>query len=248
MIDLDATPHLLPREGAASPLFVYLHGVGASALAMTPVADRFAQAYPQAAHLIPEGFDPSDTVPEGRQWFSIVGITEDNRPARVRAALPRLVDFVRDAQAHFCVSPVATALIGFSQGGILALEAAQAHPGLVGRVVAISARYATTPDAPPDAVIHLVHGKEDPVVPARHSVDAATRLVALGGDVTADIVPGIGHAPHPELVERAIGHLQTFLPRRVWAEAMAEAPLIATRADSRDLDRPIPPPAANDPA
>jgi phospholipase/carboxylesterase len=72
-------------------------------------------------------------------------------------------------------------------------------------------------------------------------------LVALGGDVTADIVPGIGHEPHPELIDRALGHLQTFLPRRVWAEAMAEAPLVATRADSRDLDRPATPPAANDP-
>jgi hypothetical protein len=32
----------------------------------------------------------------------------------------------------------------------------------------------------------------------------------------------------------------------VWAEAIAEAPLMATRADSRDLAKPIPPPAAND--
>lgn len=247
-MDLDATLHMLPREGAASPLFIYLHGVGASALAMTQVADRFAQAYPQAAHLIPDGFDPSDVAPEGRQWFSIAGITEGNRPARVAAALPRLVDFVREAQAQLQVTPVATALIGFSQGGIIALEAAQAHRGLVGRVVAIASRYAVTPDAPPDAVIHLVHGKEDAVVPARHSVEAATRLIALGADVTADIVPGVGHSPHALLVDRALGHLKTFLPRRIWAEAMAEAPLMATRADSRDLDRCIPPPAANDPA
>jgi phospholipase/carboxylesterase len=247
-MDVDATLHMLPREGAASPLFIYLHGVGASALAMTQVADRFAQIYPQAAHLIPEGFEPSDIAADGRQWFSVREITEANRPARVAAVLPRLVDFVRDAQAHFGVTPVATALVGFSQGGILALEAAQAHARLVGRVVAIGARYAVTPEAAPDAVIHLVHGKEDAVVPARHSLDAATRLVALGADVTADIVPGIGHAPHPELVERALGHLKTFLPRRVWAEAMAEAPLIATRADSRDLAKPVPPPAANDPA
>ena len=111
---------------------------------------------------------------------------------------------------------------------------------LVGRVVAIAGRYARLPDAPPDAVIHLVHGKEDAVVPARHSVEAATRLVALGGDVTADIVPGITHTPHPELVDRALGHLQTFLPRRVWAEAIAEAPLMVyarRQPGSRQADR-----------
>ena len=245
-MNLDATLHLLPREGSASPLYIYLHGRGGTGLAMAQVADRFAQVYPQAAHLIPEGFEPSDTAPEGRQWFSAREIDEDNRVLRVTAALPALVAFIRDAQGHFGVTPVATALVGFSQGAILALEAARAHPALVGRVVAIAGRYAKLPDVPPEAVIHLLHGKEDAVVPARHSVEAATRLVALGGDVTADIVPGISHAPHPELVDRALGHLQTFLPRRVWAEAFAEAPLMATRADSRDLAKPIAPPPAND--
>ncbi len=245
-MNLDATLHLLPREGNACPLYIYLHGRNATGLAMAQVADRFAQFYPQAAHLIPEGFEPSDTTPDSREWFSTRDIREDNRFERVTAALPALVAFIRDAQSHFGVTPLATALVGFSQGAILALEAAQAHSGLVGRVVAIAGRYASLPNTPPDAVIHLVHGKEDTVVPARHSVEAATRLVALGGDVTADIVPGITHSPHPELIDRALGHLQTFLPRRVWAEAIAEAPLMATRADSRNLAKPIAPPAAND--
>jgi phospholipase/carboxylesterase len=247
-MNLDDTLHLLPRDGAVSPVYIYLHEAGASALAMTPVADRFAQVYPHAAHLLPDGFETSDFVPEGRQWFGVRGLDEASRVARVAAALPSLVAFIRDAQAHFGVTPVATALVGFSQGGILALEAAQAHQGLVGRVVAIASRYASLPARAPDAVIHLVNGKDDAVVPPRHAVDAATRLVALGGDVTADIVPGVGHEPHPELIERALEHLQTFLPRRVWAQALAEAPLMATRADSRALDRPLPPRAANDPA
>ena len=66
-MNLDATLHLLSRDGSASPLYIYLHGRGGTGLSMTPVADRFAQAYPGAAHLIPEGFDPCDTAPEGRQ-------------------------------------------------------------------------------------------------------------------------------------------------------------------------------------
>lgn len=246
-MNLDATLHLLPREGNASPLYIYLHGRGSSGLAMAQVADRFALAYPQAAHLIPDRFERNDIAPDGREWLSARGVSDANRPDRVLAAVPALVAFIRDAQAHFGVTPLATALVGFSQGAVLALEAAQAHRALVGRVVAIAGRYARLPETAPDAVIHLVHGKEDGVVPARHSVEAATRLVSLGGDVTADIVPGIAHTPHPELVARALGHLQTFLPRRVWEEAIAVAPLIATRADSRDLGKPIAPPAANDP-
>jgi phospholipase/carboxylesterase len=246
-MDLDAVLHLLPRAGTPTPLYIHLHGVGATALAMTPVADRFAQAWPQAAQLMPDGFAATDLATQGRQWFSVLDVTEENRPERVRAVLPQLADFVADAQRTLGVAAPATALVGFSQGAIVALEFVQAYPGRVGRVVAIAGRYATLPETAPAAVVHLVHGKDDRVVPARHSIEAAQRIIALGGDVTADIVPGVGHEPHPALVDAAIGHLQTFLPRRVWAEAMAAAPLMATRADSRDLARPCPPPAANDP-
>jgi len=246
-MNLDATLHLLPRKGAATPLYIYLHGASSTPLAMTPVVERFVGAYPQAAHLIPEGFEIGEAEPQTRQWFSTIGINEVNRPGRIERALSPLSAFVREAQAHFGVTPEATALVGFSQGGILALGAAHACPGLVGRVVIIAGRYAALPESAPGAVVHLVHGKEDTVVPARHSVEAATRLVALGGDVTADIVPGIGHEPHAELVDRALGHLKSFLPRRIWEAALAEAPLMATRADSRELSRPIPAPPANDP-
>jgi len=238
-MDLDTTLHLAPRGGPPTLLFVYLHGVGASALDLVPAAERLARAFPQAMHLLPDGFEPFDAGPEGRQWFSIRDISEANRPARAGLAVDRLTAWLAQAQRHFGIARASTLLIGFSQGAIVALEAAQRTPAVAGRVIAIAGRYATLPDQAPEAtVVHLVHGKDDAVVPARHAVDAATRLVALGGDVTADVVPGIGHELHPELVDLAVGHLQTFVPRRIWDEAMAAAPVVATRASSRDLGPP----------
>ncbi len=241
MIDVADLLHLPAREAPPQLLFIHLHAVGAQPLAMVPVAERFAAAFPRAVHLLPDGFEAYDLGGEGRQWFSVRGLDDDNRPQRVAAVLPKLAQLVIAAQHHFGVGSPSTALIGYSQGGIVALEAAQLEPPLAGRVVAIAARYATLPErAPAATVLHLAHGKDDSVVPARFAVEAATRLVALGGDVTADIVPGIGHAPHPELVDRAIGHMQTYLPRRVWAEALAAAPVHSTRVSSKQLASPIP--------
>jgi phospholipase/carboxylesterase len=234
-IDLERTLHLLPREGAPSLLFIHLHGVGASALAMTPVAERLARAYPQAAQLIPDAFDAFDQAPEGRQWFSVHGVDEANRPGRVAAVMPRLVALVQEAQRQFGLAPATTALVGFSQGAILALEAAKLEPPLCGRVIAFGGRFATLPSIAPTPVVHILHGKEDAVVAFRHAVEAATIMVGQGGDVTADIVPGIGHEPHPDLLERAVEHLQSYLPRRVWAEALAEAPIWPGKAGSRDI-------------
>lgn len=245
---LDAIPHLLPRSGAPSPLYIYLHGTGGAALAMTPVADQFAQAYPQAAHLLPEGLVPPATAAGARERLDRDGVDDPGWAPLLGETLPALGELVEAAQRELGVTRLATALVGFAEGAIVALEAAQAYPGLVGRVVAIAGRYATLPATAPHSVIHLVHGKDDRVIAARHTIDAATRLLALKADVTADVVPGIGHLPHPALVERALGHLQSFLPRSVWEEALASAPIISTRADSRDLGRPVSPPAANDPA
>jgi phospholipase/carboxylesterase len=233
--------HLEPREPPAQLLFIHLHAAGEQPLAMTPVAERFAGAFPHAVHLLPEGFDAYDLGGEGRQWFPVRGLDNGNCAARVAAMLPKLAALVTAAQHRYGISSASTALIGYAQGGIVALEAAQLEPPLVGRAVAIAARYATLPDRAPEAtVLHLVHGKDDASVPARYAVEAATRLIALGGDVTADIVPGVGHEPHPELVDRAIGHMQTYLPRRLWAQALAAAPVRSTRVSSKELGCTLP--------
>ncbi len=40
------------------------------------------------------GAEPSGN-PAGRQWFSVQGITEDNRQARVDAIMPTFIETVR---------------------------------------------------------------------------------------------------------------------------------------------------------
>ncbi len=228
----------LPEQGAPDLLFLLFHGVGASADSMAVLARRLAQEYPQAAVLCVDAPDEFDAAPGGggRQWFSIQGIDDDNRPARVAAALPRFVATVRALQMRFAMEWPRTALFGFSQGAIMALEAAQAEPGLAGRVIAFSGRYATLPDhAPRDTCVHLLHGLDDTVVPHAPAVAAARQLVALGADVTADVLPQVGHELDPRLIERAIDQLRTFLPQRAWREAFEAAPVQSTAASSKNL-------------
>ena len=83
--------------------------------------------------------------------------------------------------------------------------------------------------------MHLFHGMEDSVIPYRASVESAQCLVALGGDVTADVLPGLGHVLHADLIDKAIGQLRSFLPKKVWRQAMSEAPVIPRAASSDEL-------------
>jgi phospholipase/carboxylesterase len=229
----------LPQTGAPDLLFLLLHGVGASAAHMAPLAQALAAEYPQAAVLCIDGPEPFDGVPGGGagfQWFSVRGVTEANRPERVAAALPRFIAQVRALQTRFEIDWPRTALAGFSQGAIVALEAVQAEPQLAGRVLAFAGRHASAPmHAPAGTTVHLLHGLDDRVMPHGSVVDSAERLLALGGDVTADVLPGIGHELHPRLVNQAIEQLRTFLPKRVWRDALAEAPVLPRVASSEEL-------------
>jgi phospholipase/carboxylesterase len=56
---------------------IFLHGVRSSGAAMRPLAE--ALDVTATAH-ISDGSEPFDMGP-GRQWFSVMGTTEDNRLA-----------------------------------------------------------------------------------------------------------------------------------------------------------------------
>jgi phospholipase/carboxylesterase len=163
-------------------------------------------------------------------------VTEANRPERVAAALPRFIATVRALQQQFAMTWERTALAGFSQGAIMALEAVQAEAALAGRVLAFSGRHAVQPaHAPHDTTLHFFHGMVDTVIPPGPAIDSAERLVALGGDVTADVLPHIGHELHPQLMDKAIEQLRTFLPKKVWRDVMSEAPVVPRVASSEEL-------------
>ncbi|MFM2057951.1 MAG: hypothetical protein RLY71_2336 [Pseudomonadota bacterium] len=212
--------------GRAQQLLVLLHGVGADAANLVQLADVLRTQFAQAAVLVPDGFEPFDMAAGGRQWFSVRGVTEANRPERVEAALPRLIDWIHAAQARLQVSAAATALIGFSQGSIMALEAVAREDGLAGRVLAFSGRYASLPaQAPQQTTIHLLHGAADAVMPVGLARAAFEHLAELpGGDVTLDIAEEVGHELHPALVEQALHRLTHHIPLRTWHAALGSAP------------------------
>ena len=233
---LPDTQQWLPLHGRAEQLMLLFHGSGARAADMGPLARQLRLAFPQAAMLAPEGFEPADAGGPGRQWFSLRDITDDNRPARVAAVLPRLAAWVRAAQQATGLGPMHTALLGFSQGAILALELAQADAGLAGRVLAFAGRYARLPTAAPaGTTLHLFHGADDAVVPAAQARLAIERLAALQGDATLDIAPGVAHALPPALVATAIGRLQTHIPHRTWQAALGQVPRLAARQAGDDV-------------
>ncbi len=211
---------ILQRPPQPAQLILLFHGVGANAQAMAPLGRAYARAFPQALVVALDAPTPSELAPGGWQWFSVAGVTEENRPQRVAAALPAFEYAVRHWQQQAGVDAAGTALVGYSQGAIMALESALRPAPVAARVVAIAGRFARLPEQPlhEGSSIHLLHGKADAVMPYRHAIEGALRLKSLGADFTADVLPFVGHELAPALIELAVDKLQHHIPARLWLQ------------------------------
>ena len=184
----------------AQQLLLLFHGVGDNPVAMGEIGSWFAPLFPDALVVSIGGVEPSGPA-SGRQWFSVQGVTEENRQARIDAIMPVFIETVRYWQKQSGVGANATALIGFSQGAIMALESIKA------------ASTATT--------IHLIHGGEDRVIELSHAVAAQDALLSAGGDVTLDIVDDLGHAIDDRSMQFALDHLRYTVPKHYFDEALS---------------------------
>jgi phospholipase/carboxylesterase len=213
----------LPAQGRPEQLILLLHGWCSDAMDMAPLAQRLRLEFPQAAVLAPEAPDVDDKG-RRRQWYSIQGLDAETWPARVQSVKPALQAWVRAQQQRLGVAPAATALGGFSQGAVLALDMALHDDGIAGRVLAFGGLLAATPTiAPQQTTLHLFHGSDDKIFPAPALRQCFEQLAALKADATLDVAEGIGHELHPALIDCAIHRLRSHIPLRTWQAALGAA-------------------------
>lgn len=179
--------------GEAQELFLLFHGVRSTPRSMLDVGRAVAGRMPQAFVVCVAGPERSE-VNDGLQWFSVIGVTDTNRSARVGEAMRLFLAAIKRWQLQAQVPVEKTTLIGFSQGAIMSLESLRMPDVPVGRVIALSGRFAELPTRLSKQVaIHLIHGDSDPVIACDHSVQSARRLHELGAKVRLDVLARLGH-------------------------------------------------------
>lgn len=199
--------------GSAEWLMVLLHGVGADGRDLIGLAPLVGAMVPGARILAPDGPEPCDMAPMGRQWFSL----QDRSSMALYACLERVrpdVDAFLDAElARLGLPPERLILGGFSQGAMTAL-----HVGLRRRrgpacILAFSGALVGRNRLADEIACHppvlIVHGEDDEVVPAISAREAERTLLTEGVDVQAHVLPGLGHG----IDERALALARVFLQR-----------------------------------
>ncbi len=195
-----------PRSGQpARQLVVLCHGVGADGHDLIDLAPAWAPALPDAVFVAPNGPEPYDNqVPgglsegPGRQWFSLTDRTPATLAAGAARAAPLLDAYVAAELARLGLAPDAVALMGFSQGAMMALHAGLRRRPPPRGILAYAGALLDAPDLAAACTGHpptlLAHGEEDNVVPFARAQAAEASLHRLGIPVQTLWCPGLGHA------------------------------------------------------
>jgi phospholipase/carboxylesterase len=189
-------PRWGPKQGAARQLVVLCHGVGADGHDLIDLAPLWATALPHATFAAPDGPQPCDGSPMGRQWFPLWDRAPAQLAAGADAAAPLLDAFIDAELARLGLAPDAYALMGFSQGAMTALHAGLRR-GVPPRAILAFSGALLAPDRLAEAThrppVLLVHGEADEVVPPQRSRDAAAALRAAGFPVESVYSSRLGH-------------------------------------------------------
>jgi phospholipase/carboxylesterase len=225
MAELDG-PRLEPRSGAARQLVVFLHGYGADGNDLIDVGRAWQGLMPQAAFVSPHAPEPCGQAPAGRQWFPLTFRDPNERWTGVNKAAPVLERFLDAELKRRSLPPSALALVGFSQGTMMALHVGLRRAVAPLAIVGYSGLLAVPPDAnaekfaaevtsrPP---VLLVHGDQDDLIPAQALFHAASGLASLGVPIEWHLSAGIGHG----IDQEGLRHGGEFLARRLAGTALA---------------------------
>ena len=189
-------PRLPPTRGQATHLVVLLHGYGADGNDLIGLAPHWQRMLPTVAFVAPNAPEPCAGAPMGYQWFPISRIDPKEMQRGVESAALGLNAFLDGELKRLDLGNDRLALVGFSQGTMMALHVGLSRPAKPACIVGYSGMLAGTPpkleqDAPP---ILLVHGDADQMIPPGAIFDAAARLGRAGAAVQWHISHGVGHS------------------------------------------------------
>jgi phospholipase/carboxylesterase len=214
-------PRLEPRAGPARALVVFLHGYGADGNDLIELGRAWQGLLPQAAFVSPHAPERCLQSP-GRQWFSLTFRDPDERWRGCNKAAPALEAFLDSELERRNLRASALALVGFSQGTMMALHvglrrstAPFAIVGYSGVLVApfgakLEKLAGEIKSRPP---VLLVHGDRDDLIPVDALFQSAGGLASLEIPVEWHMSLGVGHG----IDQEGLRHGGEFLARRLTA-------------------------------
>ena len=191
-------PRVAPANGGpVRQLVILLHGLGADGNDLIGLAPHLAGHLPGAAFVAPNAPEPCDIAPGRYQWFGLRMLSAEEIDRGVRHAARILDAFIDSELDRAGLDEDNLALVGFSQGTMMALHVglrrAHACAGIVGFSGRLADAKALKGEICAKPPVLLVHGESDELIPTAALFDAVSELGTAGLEVEWHVSAGLGH-------------------------------------------------------
>jgi phospholipase/carboxylesterase len=214
-------PRLAPRSRAAArQLVIFLHGYGADGNDLIELGRAWQDLLPEAAFVSPHAPEPCGAAPPGRQWFSLTFRDKNERWIGVNKSAPVLERFIAEELRRNNLPGSALALVGFSQGTMMALHVGLRRAERPAAIVGYSGLFVLPDGAGPAAVsgdikvrppVLLVHGDRDDLIPPQALFSSAQYLATLEIPTEWHLSAALGHG----IDQEGLRHGGEFLARQL---------------------------------
>ena len=215
MVMIDGPRQPPARGGKPDTLVVFLHGFGSNGADLIALAPYWAKALPGAQFVSPNAPEGVPGMPGAFQWFNLA-VRDPSAIERGAAKARETIDAFLDRElARYGLDESRLALVGFSQGTMMALYAglrrtrpAAAIVGFSGMLVGGGDLANAKTGAPP---ILLVHGDQDDRIPLSAMFDAADALGEAGLSAQWHVSYGLPHSIGEDGLELGGAFLKAML-------------------------------------
>jgi phospholipase/carboxylesterase len=201
-------PRIEAKSGRAQQLVVFLHGYGADGNDLIELGQQWRALLPDAVFVAPHAADRCAAAPTGRQWFALSNRSPDDprgaadRWQGIQTARPNIDAYLDEELTKLGLDESRLALVGFSQGAMMALHVGLRRPKAPAAIVGFSgllvggehlaeAKARNSRGEPPP--ILLVHGDQDPMIPVDAMFVAMNELAAAEIPNQWHLSMGVGH-------------------------------------------------------
>lgn len=206
-------PEIVPDT--VNSLVILAHGYGSNGQDLHGLAQQFAPHLPNTAFLSPNAPEGCPGAPGGYQWFALSRLDPSERDRGVVQAGPVLDRFITQSLERFGLDESRLALVGFSQGTMMALHTGlrrqTAPAGILGFSGSLGAPSLLKDEIRCHPPVFLIHGTHDEVLPFPLMFEAKGALEANGITVRHHLSNQVTHS----IGQDGLQHGLSFLKERL---------------------------------